>query len=211
MKPDRRPRRALSLGLGISATIHFLVLAFVRFSAPPLERPPEPVVTFETPAPVMVVEEVPLAPVPDALPVDATAPEMEIVGESLAGAAATAAATISSAEPTPATAPASGEPILAAAETGPASLTEPVDVVADPALAILADSAVHETTSVADDDGAPIWRPGTVGKAKRQWADNGSGAGERSDGEGVGIFIGRGGGHCPMPGRGRRPPVSWFD
>jgi cytoskeletal protein RodZ len=212
MKPDRRSHRTIAYGLGVSVAIHFAVLSLVHFSAPDLERSSNPLVSFKDPQPVTVIEEIALAPVQDATPVDATAPEMEIVGESLAGAAATSAATPSSGQPSPATAPANGDPVLPATETGAASLTQPVENVTDPALAILADSARDETTSEAEDDDVPIWRPGSVGKAKRQWANNGSGAGERGDGEGVGIFIGRGGGHCPMPGRGRaRPPVSWFN
>jgi len=213
MKPDRRSHRTLAYGLGVSLAIHLMLLSWVRFSAPDLTQPADPRVSFEDPQPVTVIEEIALAPVQDAMPVDATAPEMEIVGESLAGAAATSASTPSSGQPTPATAPANGDPILPALETAAAaSLSQPVDAVTDPALAVLADSARAETTSEAEDDNVPVWRPGTVGKAKRQWANNGSGAGERGEGDGVGIFIGRGGGHCPMPGRGRaRPPVSWFN
>ena len=200
MKPDRRSHRTLAYGLGVSVAIHFVLLAMVRFSAPDLEGTAEPVVTFEDQVPVTVLEEIALAPVQDASPVDMTAPEMEIVGESLEGAAATSAAAPASGQPSPATAPANGDPLLPAVETGA------------PALAVLADSARAETTSAAEDDDVPVWRPGSVGKAKRQWANNGSGAGERGEGDGVGIFIGRGGGHCPMPGRGRaRPPVSWFN
>lgn len=216
MKPDRRSRhaRALAIGIGASATIHFVLLALLRFNAPAAPTRAEPVVTFEPAQPIAVVEEIPI-PMQEADPVDATAAEMEEVGVSLAGAASTSAATPASAEPTPSAAPANGDPILPAAETAPAvALTETVLAVTDPALAVITEAAEAETTSDELDESVPVWKPGSVGKAKRQWASNGTGVAETGIGIGGSILIGRGGGHCPMPGRGRgRPPVpaSWFN
>lgn len=217
MRSDRRSRHARTLFLGVTASvaIHALLFGVLRFHGDPLERPDRPEFVFETPEPVAVVEEEPVTPIQEASPVDASAPEMELVGESLAGAAATSAGDVGRAEPTPATAPLAGDPILPAAEESPdVSLTSPVLAVTEPALAVVRDVPEAETTSDELDESVPVWRPGTVGAAKRQWANNGSGAGERGRGDGVGIFIGRGGGHCPMPGRGRGrplPPASWFN
>lgn len=217
MKLDRRSRhtRALAIGIGVSVAIHVVALLVFRFStalpAPEAER----LVTFEPPEPIAIVEEAPAPPVQEADPVDATAPEMDIIGESLEGAAATAAAVPGAAQPTPAEAPLNGDPILPAAEVAETpTLTEPTLAVTEPALAVIAEAAEAETTSEELDENVPVWQPGSVGKAKRQWANNGSGASRRGDGDGVGILIGLGGGHCPMPGRGRgRPalPPSWFD
>jgi hypothetical protein len=216
MRPDRRTRHAevLTVGIAASAALHFLVLALLRFHAPGTASVQEPVVTFEPPQPVAVVEEIP-KPMQEADPVDATAAEMPEVGVALAGAASTAAAAPGSAEPTPAVAPANGDPILAAADVAPEPvLTETVLTVSAPAEAVYPETPETDTSSEELDESVPVWKPGSVGKAKRQWASNGTGVAESGIGNGGSILIGRGGGHCPMPGRGRgRPPVptSWFN
>lgn len=215
MKSDRRSRqsRALAYGLGASLVIHAAVLGLFRFHTPEATEPEKTVVAFEAPAPIEILEEEPM-PVQEADPVDATAPEMDVVAESLSGEAATSAAVPAQAEPTPAAAPVNGDPILAAAEAAPeVALTEPTLAVTEPALAVVHEAPDASTTSEEIDESVPVWRPGSVGSAKRQWARNGTGAGTRGDGDGVGVIFGRGGGHCPMPGRGRGPviPPSWFN
>jgi hypothetical protein len=215
MQSDRRSRqsRALAIGLGASVIVHLAVLGLLRFDATELPAPEKVVVEFDAPSPLAIVEEETPPPIQEAAPIDASAPEMEIIGDSEAGEAATSAAIPATAEPTPATAPLAGDPILPAAETDLfASLTEPALAVTEPALAVIHEAPEAATTSDELDASVPVWRPGSVGKAKRQWANNGTGAGERGNGDGVGIFMGRGGGHCPMPGRGRGAviPPSWF-
>ncbi len=216
MKPDRPSTysKALGYGLGASLVIHLLVLVLFRFSSPTLEGEPDPTVTFEPAAPVaLAVVETP-APIQVSQPAESSAPEMVEIGESLAGAASSSASTPASAQPAPAAAPSVGDPILPAAEVARAAvLAEPVLAVTEPALAVLEEAAEAETTSEELAESVPVWTPGGVGKAKRQWANNGSGASTNGDGDGVSILVGRGGGHCPMPGRGRGgviPRPAWF-
>lgn len=63
--------------------------------------------------------------------------------------------------------------------------------------------------AAADADAVPAYQPGSIGKAKRQWAGGGnSPAPDDFAGWTGGVTVGRqppGTGHCPRPGRGRRP------
>ena len=65
--------------------------------------------------------------------------------------------------------------------------------------------------SESDEDDIPIYVPGSIGQAKRNWANaNGTGGGDAGEGSAIRIgFGGRGGGHCPVPGKGRLKPPVW--
>ncbi len=200
---DRRHRRILAAGITASVLFHVVLFASLRFETAVPRRaerlsllPPSEPVVF-TDAPVTEVVEV-------------TSPPSMSMAEAAADPGA----------PTPLPA---GEQATAPAATAGASAVEAafVEVAAEPAfeqlgvidpmtnatirpVAFDALPAAVTTVAAAEDDGVEVYVPGSVGKAKRQWA---RGIGESEGWSAGGIkIVSIGGGHCPMPGR---VPVSW--
>jgi hypothetical protein len=58
--------------------------------------------------------------------------------------------------------------------------------------------AAEATAPAAAENDVPLYVPGSIGKAKRQWA-GGDGSGDRAGG--LRTFVIGSGGHCPVPGR----------
>jgi hypothetical protein len=200
---DRRHRRVLVGGIAASVAVHAALFAILRFEVPVLERTVA-VLTFEAPAETnRTVEEEPalellqlavLSEPHSSAGAAALPPTGELAAATLAIAASSASieATVTSvAEPAFET--------LAVVDPLTNAAIRPIAFDALPAVA---------TTAEADegDDGVEVYVPGSIGKAKRQWA---RGVGDADYGDGgrtrIGI-ISIGGGHCPMPGR---VPVSW--
>lgn len=206
---DRRHRRILGAGIAVSLAVHAAVLASVRFDVMPLHRdaaaalellPPDALGTVWEKAPEIVQTrptEVALHPL-----------DFDVLGTSGAGGAP---------PPPRAAAPAGGvnSPVV---PTGSLAFQEMV--VIDPltngrtvpvSFGDLPEAAF--TVAADSEDDLPVYVPGSVGRAKRNWA-NGAGAGNGTTGEGPGRgigVVGVGGGLCPLPlpGRGPRqkPPV----
>ena len=204
---DRRYRRILVGGVIASVLVHAALFASLRFEIPGLER--DSVIALEAPEQWKepTVEQAPIELIQFAAAASSTAPAAEAGAAALppigeAGAAtlqvATSAAieaniTDVAAEPTFET--------LAVVDPMTNAAVKPIAFDALPAVTTTAPAAAE-----AEDDGIEVYVPGSIGKAKRQWA---RGIGEADAGVGTsgrrGI-IAIGGGHCPMPGR---VPVSW--
>lgn len=201
-------RRSAALGVGVSASvaIHVVILVFVRISMPAIEGSADVHVTFEQPAQIRFVAATPEVPQVVEPVVEAPA-ESDLVETSLAGAASMSAASAASALPAAAAAPEAGDPILAAAQdTAAPVLAAHVAVVPDPNMVLVSDAPELDLRSEPEaEENVPVWRPGSVGNAKRQWAGEGSGVASAGKGAGIGLVVGRGP-HCPMPGRGRPVP-----
>jgi hypothetical protein len=128
------------------------------------------------------------------------------------------------ASPAPRSAPAAGESRSGqAVAERPADTAPPAEVgPAYDALEIIDPRRNVEATPVAltelpslesapagGGDDVPLYTPGSIGKAKRQWAA--AAAPEEEPGRFRGLVVG-GGGHCPMPGKGGArgwPGVLW--
>jgi hypothetical protein len=195
---DRRYRRILVGGVAASILVHAALFASLRFEIPGLQR--NSVITMAAPD----------DPVRELLP-------MEVLQFTAAPASTTDAGAASLAPSSKATAPA---PRIAAATSPDAAVVEAaaepayetlnvVDPLTNAAVRPIAFDALPAVASAAPaaeaDDGVEVYVPGSVGKAKRDWA---RGIGEAESGPGGGRIgiVAIGGGHCPMPGR---VPVSW--
>jgi hypothetical protein len=203
---DRRYRRILRGGVAASVLVHAALFASLRFEIPGLEG--ESVIALVAPEQweEPTVEQAPIELIQFAAASSSTAPAAE------AGAAAL---------------PPIGEAGAATLQVATSAIEANItDVAAEPAFETLAvvdpmtnaavkpiafDALPAVTTTApgeaeAEDDGVEVYVPGSIGKAKRQWA---RGIGEADAGSGPGGLrgvIAIGGGHCPMPGR---VPVSW--
>ena len=207
---NRRHRIILSAGIAASVAVHAVLFAAMRFDFEPLpERTADIAITPThpvefVPVPEEAIEVVPLAGA-------FTSPALAALADAGGGAAdtppiGTQAAPVASASSTAAL-------TVPVVETGALPAYEQLTVM-DPLSNVPVDPIAFsdlpeaETTAEAGegDDGIEVYVPGSIGKAKRQWA-KGIGDGESDDGRGSGLLIGvgRGGGHCPMPGRGRIP------
>lgn len=200
---DRRHRRILVGGVLASAMVHAALFATLRFEIP-IEQS-ESVIS--------------LASQPQDVPDEA--PVLELISFAPAAAPPAASAQAGAAALPPMGGAAAGAVTVAASTTVEAAIT---DYAAEPAFETLAvvDPMTNETVqpiafdvlpavtaaapAESEDDGVQVYVPGSVGKAKRQWA-RGIGEADAGDGRGARIgIIAVGGGHCPMPGR---VPVSW--
>lgn len=194
--PNRREsKRALLIGLGISAAIHVLAFLFLRLDI--VVAPEEPVVTFDP------------VPTPVAVQTVTTPFEAQVQGgvEGAPGAAGPAAPETGAASAPVAEVPDVGNPLLAKADEEVAAAEISVDA---PAVALeVVPVALPEAGAPAEPNATPVYVPGSVGAAKRGWAEEGLGSGRNGNGPGFlgGIGIGIGDPHCPMPGRGRGRPI----
>jgi hypothetical protein len=202
---DRRYRRILVGGVTASVLVHAALFALLRFEIPRLER--EAVIALETPEQweEPTVEQAPIELIQFTAAASNTAPEagaaaLPPIGE--AGAATLQVATNAAIEAT--ITDGAAEPAfetLAVVDPMTNATVKPIEFDALPAVTTTAPAEAE-----AEEDGIEVYVPGSIGKAKRQWA---RGIGEADAGVGTsgrrGI-IAIGGGHCPMPGR---VPVSW--
>ena len=206
---DRRHRRVLVAGIALSVGVHAAAFAGLRFATPVLETvtrssvallPPEigSAVWREAPR---VVQTAP--PEFDLQPLD-----FEAAGDPGAGGAP---------PPPRAAAPLGGidARVVAAAEHAFQRL-EVLDPFTNGRVSPVSFGDLPEAeftvASESPGDTIPVYIPGSVGQAKRNWA-KGSGGGFGDSGAGKGIrigLVGDNGGHCPMPGKGGRPlPPVW--
>jgi len=202
---DRRYRRILAVSLGLSVGIHALLLAF-RFEVPLLSRE-ESTVQFEQADAAEPLDEVievlalaplsaPVGPVSDAAP---AAPAI-----SAAGGSPAAVSSLATPVPRAVVADIAFEELkvfdpLSNGEIEPVAFTDLPEAVTNAAAEAALDGE-------AEDD-VPVYVPGSIGKAKRQWG-GGAGTNTLGDGSGPRVIFGGGGGnggHCPMPGR--VPPI----
>ena len=204
---DRRHRRILFGGVSASIAVHAALFATLQFDIPQLGKRADMVAVLPAPEPEQPEEEpmkteliqIASASAPATAAGDGGAASVPPQGVQAAGrlSIAASAAPVEAAIADFATKPAFEQ--LAVVDPMTRAAIRPVAFDALPAA---------ETTAEGDDgdDGVPLYVPGSIGKAKRQWA---KGMGESDAGNGGGIRIGIGlgsGGHCPMPGR---VPVSW--
>jgi hypothetical protein len=196
---NRRSSAALAAGIGVSAVLH-AVLLFIGLPVPVLERRPHApglelveIVPLEVHATeVVVLRETPAQP--ELLP-------LAMLGGDAAGAASgapAAEAPASSVSPV-----AFGAPLFAAAldddeRVQPLVVLDPLGRALDVTFTEL---PAAETTAPAAVAAVPTHEAGGVGRAKRQWASNGSGEAERGDGPGFTTVLTGRPGVCPMPGR----------
>lgn len=207
---DRRHRRILGAGIVASLAVHAAVFASVRFEVLPLKH--ESVSAMELIQPDAVTAVWEKAPeVVQTRPIEA-APDPQVLFDALGASGAGGAS-----PPPRAAAPAGGvaTPVV---PTGTQAFQQMV--VLDPLTAgrvtpvSFGDLPEAEFTVAAEsEDDLPVYIPGSVGRAKRNWAKGaGAGNGTTGDGKGMGIgVVGTGGGICPMPLPGRggkaKPPV----
>jgi hypothetical protein len=206
----RTSRRAVVFGIGVSLAAHAAVFAFLSMEVPVLEkRAPVTWVFGEAPSlepaqdPVMQVVELRLE--------DAAALSLETT-VSAGGGAEEAGASPSSA-PAPADARAIA-PTVSSSDLSYDQLmvVEPVrsQVVTPVAFDQLA-AAETAAPATPEKDDAPVYVPGSIGRAKRGWAaaGEGDGSGARGVRSGWTLVSGTGDGHCPMdpPGRGLPPTI----
>ncbi|MCI0434162.1 MAG: hypothetical protein L0271_11080 [Gemmatimonadetes bacterium] len=206
----KRHRRTLIASVIASGAVHAALFAAMKFEYEPLSaREAEIAAVAVKPVEFVPVDEEPIEVIRLRGAFTSTAPMPEGGGAAdtpplgVEGASFTAAAS----------AALLSEPLLVTG-TEPAferlTVVDPMTQAAVEPIAFADLPAAETAAEVEDgDDGVEVYIPGSVGKAKRQWA-KGIGEDESGDGRGAGlsIGIGGGGGHCPMPGRGRIP-VSW--
>jgi hypothetical protein len=192
----RDHRWALLTGVGAVVLIQAAIFALARRDTAPVpnaERtvkllpeasPPATFESLEVAAPQTPEKKAPTAAVPSR---KARTPKPAVVTEP------EAPVTVAMPAPSPEPAP---EPVKA--ELAPVPMP-------DPQASETAPAATPAT------EPAPVYQPGSIGKAKRGWAGAGSDDANRGPGMGWDVVVGRppaGGGdpgHCPRPGRGRRP------
>jgi hypothetical protein len=197
---DRREsKRALLIGLGVSVAIHALAFAFLGLNVT-VAPDEEPMITFDAvESPVEVIEIV--SPVQTA---DATGGQ-----EGAPGAAGPAAPAQGALTAPVAAVPDVGDPLLAAVDEE--DLVPVTNVVVDAPVTSLVPVAVSlpEAGAPAEETETQVYVPGSVGKAKRGWAEDGLASGRNGNGPGFfgTVGVGIGDPHCPMPGRGRGRPI----
>jgi hypothetical protein len=196
-------RRAALIGVGLSVLLHAAAFALLKFDIV-ADRPVD-----QTIALMAAAEDEPTRPVAKALDLEPAITDATDAVPFLADPAAEGVAASSTSAPavmSPTAIPVSSEPLLAARPDDERSY-EPL-VFTDPVLEQVksvdfTELAAAETEEVTGNETYPLYEPGTVGKAKRKWADTGAGTGRTGEGVGIGFGIGAGrGGHCPMPGQG---------
>lgn len=200
---DRRHRRILAGGVIASAVVHAALFASLRFEIPidghdsEISLVPQ---AMDVPAETAVLEllSFALTAAPSAPSAEAGAAALPPMGGAPAGAESVAASP-------------AFESVMTEHAAGPAFETlAVVDPMTNASVQPIAFDALPAVTTAApadsEEDGVQVYVPGSVGKAKRQWA-RGIGEADAADGRGARIgIIAVGGGHCPMPGR---VPVSW--
>jgi len=203
---DRSYRRLLTAGIGVSALIHVGVLA-MKFTAPALPQASASIV-FE---PVVPVAEEPTEERTRLLQF-IPAPATNNASELPISEAAPAAPSMASASATPvgASDAGTGAPLPAAAVAEVAFEKLPVIdplSMGEVSPVVFTDLPVAAVDANELEDGeadVPVYVPGSIGKAKRNWA-GGTGSNEIGNGRGAFVIVGGGGGHCPMPGK--APPI----
>ena len=211
---NRRHWTILSAGVAASIGVHALLFAIMKFEFQPLpER--DTSIAFKPTHPVefIAVEEeaIEVVPIVGAFTREASA-QLADAGGGVADTppVGTRAAPVASAS----SAAAQAVPVVETSALPAYEQLAVMDPLSNAAVDPIAFSDLPEAETRAEedegDDGIEVYVPGSIGKAKRQWA-KGIGDGEAGEGSGSGLLIGvgRGGGHCPMPGRGRIP-VSWM-
>ncbi len=199
----------LGAGIAVSLAVHAALFASVRFNVVPLH--PDSVAAFELLPPDAVSAVWETAPeVVQTRPTETTLQSLDfdVLGASGAGGAP---------PPPRAAAPAGGvnSPVV---PTGSLAFQEiaVIDPLTNGRVEPISFGDLPEaefTVAAASEDELPVYVPGSVGRAKRNWAKGaGAGNGTTGDGPGRGIgVVGTGGGLCPLPlpGRGgkRKPPV----
>jgi hypothetical protein len=201
---DRQYRRILYGGLALSAAAHVGFLA-LRFTAAPLPaesstiafqpagdefvQPPEArIQLIQFASNSSVADAAPISDAAPALPEAASASAVPVaVIESGAGAPVASAAVAEIAfERIPVMDPLSG------GEISPIVFTD------------LPAASAGGTELEEGEADVPVYVPGSIGRAKRNWA-GGNGASPEGQARGAFVIIGGSGGHCPMPGR--APPI----
>jgi hypothetical protein len=207
---DRSYRRLLAAGLGVSALIHLGVLA-MKFTTPALPQASSSIV-FESIVPIVeepvqertrLVQFIPAPAVSS--PADGPISEAAPAAPSMASASAT---------PVAVSVTGAGAPLPSAAIADVAYEKMPVIdplSMGEVSPVVFTDLPVAAVDPNALEDGVadvPVYVPGSIGKAKRNWA-GGTGTNEVGNGRGAFVIVGGGGGHCPMPGGTRAPPPIW--
>ena len=208
---EGRHRRMLGIGIVLSAAAHAAVFASLRFAAPAIDRQTPRVLSLMPPeAESAIWKDAPRVIETLLLPLAVVEPlNFEAAGDPGAGGA-----------PPPPRAPAPAGGInTAVVPAGVVAFQKlPVQdpftngLVTPVSFGDLPEAEFTVATNGEEDDEIPVYVPGSVGQAKRDWAKgSGPGAGPGGDGRGIRIgFGGNGGGHCPMPGKGGRPlPPVW--
>lgn len=203
-------RRAALLGVGLSFLIHAGVLALVRIDVPALPERARVFFVPEDAEPVEIVRAMEVF----AIPLDARAPARSAPEVGAAAAPSPAAGLLASAAPRPLP----GAPLLPASAS-PAEQTYDELVVVDPLRNVqdepvaITDLPAAEATPEQGEapDAVVVYEPGSIGRAKRQWATAGAGEAEKGVKAWTIGFAGGGGGHCPMPGRGGARPGPFWD
>ena len=190
----RDHRWALLTGLGAVVVIQAAVFALARRDTTPVPDPERTVKLLPEASPPASFEslEVATAQTPEVKAPTAAVPSRKArVRKPAVVAAPEAPVTVAMPVPSPDPAP---EPVKA--ELAPTPTPDP--------------EATSTTVAAAPaTEPAPVYQPGSIGKAKRGWAGSGNDDATRAPGMGWDVVVGRPGagdpGHCPRPGRGRRP------
>lgn len=193
-------RRAAWLGLGLSIALHAGILAIVRFNVPAVPSQRNGVTE------VASVDEPEARQLPDAIEVVTIRSATAQPDRAGSGSAASSSAPATASAPAPA--PAAGEPMLpASVEPGSSfdrfAILDPLDNATAQPVAFTSLPVAETTPHENPTDEVPVYVPGSVGKAKRQWANEGNGEDDRGVGLGWGVVVGDD--HCPMPSGGRGP------
>ncbi len=176
-----RSRALLFSGLGVTLVIP-AVLLWPRSHAAPRQDDPRVIALLPR-------EEQPVIPRDEAAPV----PKHEAAPAPAAKADKPSPVAVA---PSPVTVPAV---VVPAPTFEPMRVVEPVTSTEIAPVAFESLPEASPAPSEADD--VPLYVPGSIGKAKRQWAGGDGALAQPGNHTGT-IMVGRGGGHCPMPGRG---------
>jgi hypothetical protein len=205
-------RRATLLGVGLSFVIHAGVLALVRIDVQALPERPRVFFEADDADPLEIARAIEVV----SFPRDMRAPAPRTMDPASEAGAAAAPAPAAGLPANAAPRPLPGSPLLPASAS-PAEQTWDELVVVDPLRNVqdepvaITDLPAAEATPERGDapDAVEVYEPGSVGRAKRQWAAAGAGVAEKGVKSWTIGFAG-GGGHCPMPGRGgTRPGPFW--
>lgn len=202
-------RRAALLGVGLSFVIHGAVLALVRIDVPALPERARVFFAADEADPVEIARAIEVIAIPPAARAPArSAPEM-----GAAAAPSPAAGLMASAAPRPLP----GAPLLPASASPTEQswdelvVVDPLRNVQDEPVAITDLPAAEATPERGEaPDAVVVYEPGSIGRAKRQWATAGMSEAEKGVKAWTIGFAG-GGGHCPMPGRGGARPGPFWD
>jgi hypothetical protein len=202
-------RRAVVFGVVVSLAAHAAVFAFMSVEVPALPERKPVSATFLVAPPAELEED----RVMEVVELRLHEAALSLENTLSAGGGAEAPGAAPSSAPAPAMAHAVA-PTVSSADLSYDQLliVEPVQsrVVTPIAFDAL---AMAETAAPAtpEKDEAPVYVPGSIGRAKRGWAaaGEGDGSGARGLRSGWTLVGGRGDGHCPMdpPGRGLPPTI----